>query len=154
MTPTIAVAPVRKRTRVNTDPKRAFAIFTEEMTRWWPPEHSINRSPIAAVIVEPHPNGRWMERGEDGSECQWGKVIVWEPPTRLVLAWQINAQWQYDPEVVTEVEVTFSPEGKGTLVELEHRLDGYGDAADRMRQVFDSPQAWESSLERFARQAS
>lgn len=148
---TITIAPVRKRTRVNADPARAFETFTQGMSRWWPAEHSINRSPIAAIVLEPRAGGRWMERGEDGSECQWGQVLAWEPPSRLVLAWQITAQWQYDPELITEVEVRFSPDGAGTLVELEHRLAGYGEAAEQMRQVFDGPAAWEGTLERFAK---
>jgi uncharacterized protein YndB with AHSA1/START domain len=152
MTPTIAVTPVRRRIRVNSEPARAFDIFTKGMSRWWPREHSINRSPIRDIIMEPRAGGRWMERGEDGSECQWGKVLAWEPPTQLVLAWQINAQWQYDPELVTEVEVRFSPDGDGTLVELEHRLEGYGEATEQMRQVFDGPQAWQHTLERFAKE--
>jgi uncharacterized protein YndB with AHSA1/START domain len=152
MTLRIAVAPVRKRTRVNADPSRAFEVFTAGMTRWWPREHSINKSPIQDIILEPRVGGRWMERGEDGSECQWGKVLAWEPPARLVLAWQINAQWQYDPELVTEVEVRFSQDGDGTLVEVEHRLDGYGEAAEQMRQVFDGPAAWQGTLQRFAKE--
>lgn len=149
--PTITIAPVRKHIRVGANPTRAFEIFTAGMNRWWPREHSINKSPIRDIIMEPRAGGRWMERGEDGSECQWGKVLAWEPPTRLLLAWQINAQWQYDSQLVTEVELRFSAQGDGTLVELEHRLDGYGDAAEQMRQVFDGPQAWQGSLERFAK---
>ncbi|MGK9165925.1 SRPBCC family protein [Inquilinus limosus] len=150
MTPTIAVAPVRKSIRVRTEPRRAFDVFTAGMTRWWPRRHSIGGSPIKEVVVEPEAGGRWFERGEDGTECQWGKVLAWEPPARLVLAWQINTQWRYDPDLVTELEVRFSADGDGTLVELEHRLDGYGEDADRMRQVFDGPEAWEATLAGFA----
>lgn len=151
MTPTIAVAPVRKSVRVNADPRRAFDIFTAGMTRWWPRQHSIGGSPIKEVVVEPQAGGRWFERGEDGTECQWGKVLAWDPPGRLVLAWQISTQWRYDPDLVTEVEVRFSADRDGTLVEVEHRLDGYGEAADKMRQVFDGPDAWELTLASFAK---
>jgi hypothetical protein len=70
-----------------------------------------------------------------------------------MLAWQISAQWQYEPALVTEVEVRFSPDGEGTLVELEHRLDGYGQAAEQMRHIFDSPQGWAGALENFAKDA-
>ena len=153
MSQTITVAPVRRRTRVNVEPARAFDIFTNGMIRWWPRKNSINGSPIQEIILEPRVGGRWLERGEDGSECQWGKVLAWEPPTRLMLAWQISAQWQYEPALVTEVEVRFSPDGDGTLVELEHRLDGYGQAAEQMRQIFDSPQGWAGTLENFAKEA-
>jgi uncharacterized protein YndB with AHSA1/START domain len=152
MTLTITVAPVRKRTHVSANPARAFEIFTKGMKRWWPRHHSINSAPIQDIIVEPWAGGRWIEQGEDGSECQWGKVLAWEPPGRVVLAWQINAQWQYDPELMTEVEVRFSKDGDGTLVELEHRLEGYGAAAEQMRQIFDGPEAWEATLERFAKE--
>lgn len=150
MTRTIAVAPVRRRIRVNSAPARAFEIFTSGMTRWWPRAYSINASPIQEIVIEPRVDGRWLERGEDGSECQWGKVLAWEPPGRLVLACQISVQWRYDPAVTTEVEVRFLPDGDGTVVELEHRLDGYGEAAEQMRQIFDSPKGWQGVLENFA----
>jgi uncharacterized protein YndB with AHSA1/START domain len=154
MTQRIHIAPVSKRIIVSAAPARAFEIFTEGMTRWWPREHSINKSPIREIVIEPRVGGRWMERGEDGIECLWGKVLAWEPPTRIVLAWQITAQWQYDPSLVTEVEVRFTPKDSATLVELEHRLDGYGDAAAKMRELFDGPQAWQATLDRFAGSAS
>jgi uncharacterized protein YndB with AHSA1/START domain len=150
MTTAITVAPVRKRTRVNADPARAFEVFTSGMRRWWPRKQSINKSPIQAIVMEPRTGGVWKERGEDGSECQWGKVLAWDPPARVVLAWQINAQWQYDPNLVTEVEVRFSADGEGTVVELEHRLQGYGEAAEQMRELFDGPMAWEGTLQCFA----
>ena len=154
MSLTISVAPVRKQVRVATSPARAFEIFTQTMGRWWPREHSINGAPIRDILVEPHVGGRWFERGEDGSECQWGKVLSWDPPRRLVLAWQITPEWRYDPSMVTEVEIRFSPDGSGALVELEHRLEGYGDAAAQMRQVFDGADAWERTLARFAEAAA
>lgn len=153
MAKTVAITPVRKSVRVKAAPTRAFEIFTAGMKRWWLPQYSINASPIADVVVEPRAGGRWFERGEDGSECQWGTVLAWEPPSRLVLNWQISAQWQYDPALTTEVEVHFIPEGEGTRVELEHRLDGYGPAAEQMRAIFDGPAAWTGLLESFATSA-
>lgn len=149
MTQTITVAPVRKRIRVNAHPAKAFEVFTTGMTRWWPRRQSINSSPIREVVVEPVTGGRWLERGEDGSECQWGQVLAWEPPGRLLLSWQITPQWRYDPDLITEVEVRFQPDGDGTIVELEHRLDGYGAAGEQMRAVFDGPDAWEGTLQQF-----
>lgn len=154
MTPTaLKIAPVRKQVRVKAEPARAFAVFTDRMKAWWPPQQSIGRSPIADIILEPKVGGLWGERGEDGVECRWGEVLAWEPPSRLVLAWRINAEWQYDPALLTEVEVRFTPDGSGTLVELEHRLDGYGPAAERMRGIFDGPTAWAGTLARFGEAA-
>jgi uncharacterized protein YndB with AHSA1/START domain len=114
------------------------------MSRWWPATHSINASPLKQAIIEPRAGGRWYERREDGTECQWGKVLVWEPPTRLVLAWKIGAAWKYDPAFLTEVEVRFIAEGPAaTRVELEHRgLESYGAAAAKLRGAFDSPGGW------------
>ena len=101
--------------------------------------------------MEPRAGGRWYERGEDGSECQWGRVLSWEPPARVVLAWQINAQWQYDPDFETEVEIKFIADGTGTRVELEHRdLERYGEQAETMRATFDSDGGWNGLLAAFA----
>lgn len=151
MSLTIAPAPVRKSVYVNADPTRAFEVFTAGFNRWWPRSHSIGRSPMASAVIEPEVGGRWYERGEDGSECQWGEVLVWEPPTRLVLAWQINAQWTYDQDLVTEVEVRFTTDGAGTRVDLEHRhLERFGEAADGVRAQFDSEGGWTGLLEKFA----
>lgn len=150
MTSTITVAPVRKQVRVQANADRAFQVFTDGMTRWWPRTKSINTSPIEAVVLEPRVGGRWFERGVDGSECQWGAVLVWEPGRHLVLNWQIDAQWRFDPQLTTEVDVRFVEDAEGTTVQLEHRLDGFGAAADQMRQIFDGPAAWQGALESFA----
>ena len=104
-------------------------------------------------MIEPQAGGRWYEQGEDGSKCDWGRVLVWEPPLRLVLAWQINAQWQFDPGVTTEVEVRFIAEGATTRVELEHRhLERLGDRAEALRAAFDSPDGWAGVLQAYAQQ--
>lgn len=152
MTQTITPAPVRKSIRVAATPERAFAVFTRNMTRWWPVTHSIGTSPLKEAIIEPQEGGRWYERGEDGSECQWGRVLVWDPPARLVLAWQIDGQWRFDPDLVTEVDVRFIPDGAdGTRVELEHRnIDRFGAHSEATRGAFDSPQGWSGILENFA----
>jgi uncharacterized protein YndB with AHSA1/START domain len=120
----ITPAPIRKSVHVKAAPDRAFDVFTAGASRWWLKTHSISatKSPIKDVIIEPRVGGRWFERGEDGSECEWGKVLAWEPPARLLLAWQINGEFKYDPTLITEVEVRFTPADSGTLVELEHRL--------------------------------
>ena len=154
MTATISPAPVRKSITVNATPERAFTVFTANMGRWWMRTHSINSSPLQDVIIEPRVGGRWYERGEDGSMCEWGKVLAWEPPRRVLLGWQINGEWRYDASLTTEVEVNFIPDGGGTRVELEHRhLERMGGSAEAARQAIDSPGGWSGLLAAFAQAA-
>lgn len=151
----IVATPVRKSIDVKASPARAFEVFTAQMTKWWHPDHHIGKAAMKAAVVEPRAGGRWYEIGEDGAECEWGKVLVWEPPNRVVFAWQLNGAWQYDPDFVTEVEVRFIPQGNGTRVELEHRnLDRFGDKAVEVRATLDSSDGWQSGLETYARIAS
>jgi hypothetical protein len=135
---------------------RTFELFTRRMTDYWPKEHSIGSAEFAAVVVEPRTGGRWFERGVDGSECSWGRVAWWDPPREVVLVWQINSEWKFDPDFETEVEVTFTPEGADrTRVDLRHRnLQRYGDKADEMRAIFDHPNGWAGTLARFVELAS
>lgn len=130
---------------------RTFELFTARMTEFWPKEHSIGSSEIAEVVVEPRQNGRWFERGVDGSECPWGRVAAWDPPRKVVLLWQIGVDWKFDPDFETEVEVTFTQEGSGrTRVDLCHRnLQRYGDLTEQMRAIFDSPGGWTGTLTQF-----
>jgi uncharacterized protein YndB with AHSA1/START domain len=97
---------VRRAVTVDVDRERAFSVFTEGLDTWWMRSHHIGAAEIEVAILEPRQGGRWYERGVDGTQCDWGHVIEWEPPGRIVLAWQINGRWQYDPSLVTEVEVT------------------------------------------------
>ncbi|GBE65882.1 ATPase [Mycobacterium sp. MFM001] len=131
---------------------RAFELFTARMTDFWPKEHSIGSSELAEVVVEPYGGGRWFERGVEGSECQWGRVASWEPPRKVVLLWQIGADWRFDPDFETEVEVTFTPEGADrTRLDLRHRnLQRYGEATEQMRAIFDDPAGWTGTLANFA----
>jgi uncharacterized protein YndB with AHSA1/START domain len=153
--PSITPAPVRKSIRVNASPERAFDVFTAGMGRWWPATHHIGASPLKDAVIEPREGGRWFERCEDGSECDWGRVLAWEPPSRVVLAWQLNAQWQFDPNLVTELEIRFVPDGEATRVELEHRnLERFGDMAEQTRAALDSPGGWGGILEGFAATAA
>ena len=149
----IHIAPVRKQLVVKASQSRAFAVFTTEMSRWWPATHSILKSPLKECILEPRVGGRWYTVGEDGSSCQTGYVIAWQPPQALVLAWQINAEWQFDPDLVTEVEVKFIAEGADvTRIELEHRyLERMGGKAAEVRNAVDSPGGWGAILESFKR---
>lgn len=130
---------------------RTFELFTARMTDFWPKEHSIGSSQIAEVVVEPRAGGRWFERGVDGSECAWGRVASWDPPRKVVLLWQIGADWTYDPEFETEVEVTFTEQALDrTRLDLRHRnLQRYADNTEQMRAIFDSPDGWTGTLRRF-----
>jgi hypothetical protein len=156
MNVTIKPAPVRKRIHVKTTPERAFAVFTARMHAWWPLDHSLLGKPREDVVVEPRAGGRWFERATDGSECTWGHVLAWEPPARVLLAWQLDGTWRFNPDFVTEVEIRFIAEGaEATRVELEHRnIERYGDAAEAIRTTLDSPDGWSGGLERFAAAAS
>jgi uncharacterized protein YndB with AHSA1/START domain len=155
MSRTIDFAPVLKSIDVNAPPQRAFEVFAA--FRWWPKSHSIlaSKSPQVAVTVEPRVGGRWYERGEDGSECDWGKVLSWDPPKRMVLSWHLNASFQIDPTIATEVVVTFEPRGAGsTHVALEHRLfERHGAEGEKIRAAVDSPDGWGGLLSAFAAMA-
>jgi uncharacterized protein YndB with AHSA1/START domain len=147
----IKPVPVRKQVFVAVEPERAFAVFTGHMGVWWPKGHSVGSSPQKDVVVEPRTGGRWFERAEDGSESMWGHVIAWDPPHRVLLAWQLNAEWTYDPALVTVVEVRFDAHDGGTMVHLEHSgLERMGDAAEAVRKSIDSPDGWGGILASYA----
>ena len=147
----IRPAPVMRSVVVKADVARAFAAFTGRIGRWWPRTHSIGQTPQTDVLIEPRVGGRWYERGSDGSECEWGKVLSWDPPGRLILAWQVDANWQYDPTLVLEVEITFTALEPGvTRVDLEHRnLEKYGDKATTVRDMLGSENGWQGILKSF-----
>lgn len=149
---TQTIEPVRKQITVQAPPEQAFEVFTGRMTRWWNRDYKIGAEALAAVVVEPHEGGRWYERGEQGGECDWGRVLVWDPPHRVVLTWQISPEWKFDPDLRTEVEVRFDATGTGTTaVALEHRgLESFGAAGEAMRGVFDSAGGWAGLLQRFS----
>ncbi|MGH9401281.1 MAG: SRPBCC family protein [Terriglobia bacterium] len=148
---------VRKVVNVQAPPEVAWRVFTEKMGTWWPlATYKIGKANAVDAVIEPWVGGRWYERGDDGSTCDWGHVLVWEPHSRLVLYWEINADWQHDPTLKTEVEVRFIADGKtATRVELEHRrLDLYGARRDEMRAIFETEGDWGRLLQSFARAAS
>jgi uncharacterized protein YndB with AHSA1/START domain len=155
MSVTIKPAPVRKSVEVPTTPAHAFEVFTAGFDRWWPRTHSIGAAPLKQAVIEPRQGGRWYGLLEDGSEAEWGDVLVWDPPRRVVLAWRIGASWAYDPDLLTEVEVTFTQHGQTTRVELEHRhLERMGEGAESARASFDSDGGWGGLLRMFADVAS
>ena len=144
---------IRKSLFVRAPQATAWRVFTQQIGTWWPlGAYKIGKAAAIDVVIEPRVGGRWYERGDDGTTCEWGSVLAWEPPTRLVLSWDITADWQYDPELKTEVEVCFIAEGQGTRVELEHRrLDRFGVRRDEMRRIFDTEGDWGRLLAMFAR---
>ncbi len=153
MNRTIQPAPVRRSLTVKASQTRAFEVFTARISSWWPKSHHIGAAEPEAVLIEPREGGRWFERAPDGTECDLGKVLAWEPPGRLVLGWQIAADWRFDPKLLTEVEVNFIAEGPElTRVELEHRdLERFGETAEAMRQAVDGPNGWPLILGSYAR---
>jgi uncharacterized protein YndB with AHSA1/START domain len=134
--------------------ERAFSVYTEGIGTWWPREHHILQAELADTVFEPRVGGHIYDRGVDGSECRWARVLAYEPPTRVVFSWDISLQWQIesDPQRTSEVEVRFIAEGpKRTRVELEHRnLDRHGNGWEQMREAVASPDGWRLGLGNFA----
>jgi uncharacterized protein YndB with AHSA1/START domain len=132
--------------------ERAFSLFTDGIGSWWPPEHHILEGELAEMVFEPYEGGHIYDRGVDGSECRWARVLAYERPHRVVFSWDISLAWQIerDPEKTSEVQVTFTADGPDrTLVELDHRnIDRHGDGWERMRDAVGSPEGW--NLQRFA----
>ena len=147
-------ATVRKHVVVDAPIERAFTVFTTQFGDFKPREHNLLGAPIAETVFEPRVGGRVYDRGVDGSECQWARVLAYEPPDRIVFSWDINPQWQIETDVdkTSEVEVRFVAESPGrTRVDLEHRnLDRHGDGWDGMREGVRGDQGWPLYLQRFA----
>ena len=98
MTPVKQIAPVTRTVTVNVPQTHAFSVFTDGIAKWWPfQSHKVGKQAAETVIMEPRASGRWFERAADGTECMWGHVLAWDPPQRLLLAWEINAAWESDP---------------------------------------------------------
>ena len=146
----IAPAPVRKTIQVQASQARAFEVFTARLAAWWPKDHHIGKVDMQEPVIEPRQGGRWYEKGADGTECNWGEVLVWEPPSKLVLSWRINSKFQIDDEVESEVEVRFIAESpNATRVELEHRI--LAADAEAIRSAVDSPMGWSGLLATYAK---
>jgi uncharacterized protein YndB with AHSA1/START domain len=134
--------------------ERAFRVFTEDFDRIKPREHNMLGVEIAETVFEPREGGRVFDRGVDGSEFQWARVLAFEPPDRVVISWDLNPQFQIesDPAKASEVEVRFIAEGpERTRVELEHRhLDRHGDGWPSIRDAVDGEGGWPLYLQRYA----
>jgi uncharacterized protein YndB with AHSA1/START domain len=134
--------------------QHAFKVFTAGFTTWWPPSHHIGGADLAEAVLEQQEGGRWYERGVDGSECDWGTVLAYDPPRRVLLSWHLNGEWAYDPDPAkaSEVEVRFIAEGPDvTRVELEHRhLERHGGTWQALRDGVSSDGGWADLLRGFA----
>jgi uncharacterized protein YndB with AHSA1/START domain len=157
MTETATVTPVHKIITVNATVERSFEVFTTGFDTWWPREHHIGSSPLKRAVIESRTGGRCYNEQQDGTDCEWGRVLVWDPPRRVVIAWQITPEWKYEPDLSksSEVEITFTPEPGGTTrVVLEHRhFERHGTGAAAMKAGVDSPNGWGGLLVLFARAA-
>ena len=145
---------VRAQVIVDAPVDRAFRVFTEQFDKIKPREHNMLAVDIAETVLEPRVGGRIYDRGVDGSECQWARVLAFEPPDRIVFSWDISPRWQIetDPEKFSEVEVRFVAESPDrTRVELEHRnLDRHGDGWQAARDGVAADDGWPLYLRRFA----
>ena len=146
---TLPIAPVRRSLTIAAPPARAFDAFAGEIGLWWPKSHHIGPVEPETVVIEPRAGGRWFERTRDGQECDVGKVLAWEPPDRLLLAWQLDTNFRYQADLVTEVELRFIAEGaRATRVEFEHRhLERWGEHAEAARGKID--RGWPLVLEQY-----
>ncbi len=152
MNKSIQPAPVRRSVDVKVSQKRAFEVFTGSISAWWPRTHHIGGAELKSITIEPREGGRWFETGEDGVETEWGRVLVWDPYGRLVLAWQVSAAFKYDPDLETEVELNFTSVGeRETRVDLEHRnLERFGDKAELVSSQVGGPNGWTKVLDDYA----
>jgi uncharacterized protein YndB with AHSA1/START domain len=138
--------------------ERAFSVFTAGFDSWWPRAHHLLDADLAEVVLEGSVGGRWFERGVDGAECDWGRVLEWHPPSAIALAWHLNDEFKYepDPSKASRVDVRFIAEGTGsTRVELEHsQLDRAGDNWPHLLSEISAEGGWSTLLGRFAKAAA
>ena len=145
---------VRRQIAVQAPIERAFAVFTERFGDFKPPEHNLLKAPIAETVFEPRVGGHIYDRGTDGSQCRWARILAYEPPDRVVFSWDISPQWQLEtePENTSEVEVRFIAEAPGrTRVELEHRnIDRHGPGWQAVADGVSHDAGWPLYLDRYA----
>jgi len=157
MTPQAAETTLRRSITVEAPIDRAFKVFTEGFDTWWLREHHIGAADLAEALIEGRPDGRWFERGVDGSECEWGRVLAWDPPHHVAMSWHLNGDFQYDPDPdrSSRVDVRFIEEtGATTRVEIEHSgIDRHGDSWEKVYEGISSPGGWPGLLELYAEAA-
>ncbi len=150
---TSTVPTVTKSVTVNASAERAFTVFTEKFFTWWPKTHHIGKADLADAVIEPRVGGRWYERGTDGAECEWGTVLAYDPPNRVVLSWHLQGDWSYDPDLAkaSEVEVLFIAETDSrTRVELVHRHLERHDMAEKAAAGVGAEGGWGGILADYA----
>ncbi len=154
MTPSAQATSIRHEVTVNAPIEKAFAVFTEDFGAFKPREHNMLAVDIAETVLEPRVGGRLFDRGVDGSECAWARVLAFEPPERLVISWDISPHWQIETDLAkaSEVEVRFVAEGDDrTRVELEHRhLDRHLEGWEGLREGVDGADGWPLYLQLYA----
>ena len=145
---------VRASVEVETSIERAFSVFTEDIGSWWDPNHHILEAELAEMVFEPRVGGNVYDRGVDGSECRWARVLVYDPPKRVVFSWNISPQWQIETDLkkTSEVEVRFVAENpRRTRVELEHRhLERHGAGWEGVREGVHGQNGWPLYLRAYA----
>jgi uncharacterized protein YndB with AHSA1/START domain len=150
----VSPAPVRQSVVVEAPIEHAFKVFTEQLGSFKPPEHNLLAVPIAETVFERRIGGHIYDRGTDGSECRWARVLAYEPPNRLLLSWDISPRWQIEtePEKTSEWEVRFTAETPNrTRVDLEHRkLERHGAGWEGVRDGVAGDQGWPLYLRRYA----
>ena len=149
-----ASTPVEVSIVVEAPIEEAFDVFTRDIGSWWPADHHILQAELAEMEFEPRVGGQVIDRGVDGTECRWARVLAYDPPTRLVISWDIALNWQVetDPSRTSEVEVRFTSEAPArTRVELVHRhIERHGDGWEQMHGAVSSPDGWQVGLQRFS----
>jgi uncharacterized protein YndB with AHSA1/START domain len=154
MTAQAQATSVRREIVVEAPIERAFRMFTQDFGSFKPPEHNLLNVEIAETVFEPRVGGHLYDRGVDGSECRWARILAYEPPSRVVFSWDIDPQWRIetDPEKTSEVEVRFVSETpERTRVELEHRkLERHGEGWEGVREGVAGDGGWPLYLQRFA----
>src|SRR6516225_10065191 len=154
MNETAVIAPVRKTVHVKVPIAHAFEVFTSGLTRWWPHDHGVGKKPIQKVMMEPRLGGRWLEISQDSTETPVATITLWEPPLHFVMLWQVNAKWQPDFTMRSEVDVRFTADGPdATDVELvHHKFETMGaEAGASMRKDVDG--GWPGLMARFVAEA-
>ena len=144
---------VRRQVVVEVSVARAFDVFVSRFGDFKPVEHNLMNAPIAETVLEPWVGGHIFDRGADGSECHWARVLAFDPPDRILFSWDIGPQWEVepDPERTSEVEVRFVADGaRRTRVELEHRhLDRHGPGWPSVRTGVAGEAGWSLYLARY-----
>jgi len=153
MTTQGTVPAVERSVTVSAPIDKAFSVFTDQFAAWWPSSFQINPNGYEAAYIEPRLGGRWFERAPDGSECDWGQVLAWEPPDKVLLSWHLTSGYDYDPDPAhaSEVEITFVALGPSTTrVDISHRKFERTIDGAKVAESVGGEGGWGNLLDRFA----